>query len=141
MADKGGIPLVKEDENQGPPLRKGQAAAIAVGANADYLKAHPDVAKNVAAAIAEGDAFNRDYAKNKNRLIDIAAKYTGIADKALLATAIESQSRLAYPGVSCSAFEKAATGLKTVNGIPKVPTCAEMVAQDVAPTGPLMPVQ
>jgi len=139
-ADKTAVPLVREGFNEGPETRR-KGAGIPFSVNIDYLKAHPDTVKLVVDAIVEGDEFVRNYDANKERLIDIAMKYTGIKDRALLGSAIASVAKLAYPGINCDAWAQVAKGLIAIKTIDKVPACADVAALSVAPREPLGPTR
>jgi len=134
--EKAGVPLVREVE-EGPPGRR-LAAGISIHANPEFLKNKADIAKRFIAAMEDADSFTRDIKNNREKLLDIAVKYTGVKDREALATALPTISSLAYPGIDCDAWSQTAKGLVSVNSISTAPKCEEMTASiaSAGPTGP-----
>lgn len=137
--EKAGFLLIRENTGDGPSSRN-KTGGVSIQVNLNFLKSNPDTVKKFVAAIVEADAFTRDYKNNSQRLIDIAAKYTGMKNRSVLAEAISTVvATLAYPGIDCDAWMASAQEMFDTKSVPKVPKCDEMTALDVAPRGPRGP--
>lgn len=132
------VPLVQQAKREGPaPFRDG--AGIALLTNPSYLKSNEDAVRRIVAAITEAQEFNRDFKANRSRLMEIAKKYTGVTDEAVLDAAIQIQASLAYAGVECKPWSVTAKLLMSVGTIEKEPSCDLVVARNIAPQAPLGP--
>lgn len=134
--DKIAYTVVRENSAHIPESRS-KSGGVSLQANSDFVKSNPEIVKKVINAVVAGTAYVRDYQKNENKLVEIAIKYTGVPNRQAMVEAVKTAAEFAYPGVDCESWDAGAREMFEAKSIPKIPTCAEMTALDLAPKGPI----
>jgi ABC-type nitrate/sulfonate/bicarbonate transport system substrate-binding protein len=125
------VPLVQEAQGQPPGVGAGYGTALL--ASPGFLAAHPAVAKNVVAAIVQGEAYLRNYKKHKALLEQIGERYAGVTDPRLVDAFLPEAAALAHPQFTCDRLTEQILEDYAVKTITSMPTCDQVADFGLAP--------
>jgi NitT/TauT family transport system substrate-binding protein len=129
-------PVVSQSAANGP-ADISQLYGATVLANRDWVAQNPALVRGVANALNEALAFTRNYTANKDALIAIAQKYTGITDTAALQVGLAGVSALAVNGMNCMRAGVQVRLDNKYNLVGSLPGCDQLRNPKLVPFEPL----